>query len=58
MTTQRKAQEAERAARKAAADFEAKYPLVAKDVTVRLTPDGWVAFDWVSRTRLYPEIKK
>jgi len=46
--------EDEAAARKSAADYVAKYPLVHQDVTVTLTPHGWVTFDWATHTRIYP----
>ena len=48
-------QNSEQAARNAAAAYVAKYPRVMTDVTVRLTPSGWIAYDWSSRYRIYPE---
>ncbi len=45
----------ERAAREAAAEYANKYPTVHRDVTVRRTDHGWVAYDWVARARIYPD---
>lgn len=51
-------EEGETQAHEAAAYYVAALPGVHTDVTVRRVPDGWVAYDWVARRRIFPAIAR
>ena len=46
--------EGQHRAQDAAAEYEASHRSVHMDITVSRTPDGWIAYDWVARHRIYP----